>query len=298
MIIDVIIRTIADRHRGQTILGVIESIVSQKGVHARPLIIVNGPRVDAEVVAKLRGIPEVRLLEIEGGLVESTYEGVKAVETEYFAFIDDDDEYLPNAFAAMAAAMNQAPSVDVVVANGWLIGADGVKIPVIPDVDRTAADPVAALRDGTWLHSSGALFRTRSFSPMWFANAPFGVEWTWFAYKAAIEKRLRFIDAMAYVYNDTPSSVSKHERAILAIDDGLTRVRKLPLPPSEHSHLRHKHARTLHGISMWYLQRNRFGEAWRYHARSVLETGGWGYVPYSRHILFGWLGSRIRPVIP
>ena len=54
----------------------------------------------------------------QGNLAEALLHGVASVAATQFAFLDDDDEYLPDSLMAAAEMFLDAPDVDLVVTNG------------------------------------------------------------------------------------------------------------------------------------------------------------------------------------
>jgi hypothetical protein len=67
--------------------------------------------------------------------------GRNLVEADFYAFLDDDDEFLPHAFATGMETMRSDPAVDVVVTAGYWFSGDE-RIVHIADIARHQDDLV------------------------------------------------------------------------------------------------------------------------------------------------------------
>ncbi|MBK8175963.1 MAG: glycosyltransferase family 2 protein [Rhodospirillales bacterium] len=285
MTVEVIIRTLAEAGRRTSLINAIDSLMRGQRCRVRPIIVINGDRFDAAVIAAVRQIAGVHVVHIVGGLQRALIAGRSAVSAPYFAFLDDDDAYLPNGVDAMLAAIEAQPEADAVVTNGYLSSVDGRQQPIISDVDAVGRAPLAALRQANWLYPSGTIFRSIAFPVDWFGDIPPLFEWTWIAYKASLSKKVRFSPQFSYRYNDTPHSLSKSFEMLVYEDDFLRELETLPLPREERRSLRRKHGAALHAISDECRRRGKRRLAAVYHVHSLLKPGGCRYLPYTRHLL-------------
>src|SRR5262245_55327336 len=93
--ITVIIPTTCEKQREAQLLAAIESIKAQSGIAAKILLVVNGSRFDAPLLAQLRERDDVCVEYREVGSLPLALEyGCTRVDTEFFCFLDDDDELL------------------------------------------------------------------------------------------------------------------------------------------------------------------------------------------------------------
>ena len=115
-----IIPTMAEEKRRHSLLRAIESIIAASVDPVQILVVVNGSRRSPEVLGKLRELDSVSILSLEtGSLPLAILAGRRAVQTPYFCFLDDDDEYLPHAIDLRLAPMRSNEKLDFVVSNGY-----------------------------------------------------------------------------------------------------------------------------------------------------------------------------------
>ncbi|MCU1259545.1 MAG: glycosyl transferase [Bryobacterales bacterium] len=100
-------------------------------------IIVNDGSTDAtaEVIAQLSRDPRViPLSKPNGGPGSALNAGIRAATGSYIAFLDADDEFLPQHLSAHIAAMEKDPTVDLFWGGAEVI-ADRVEETLVPDVE-------------------------------------------------------------------------------------------------------------------------------------------------------------------
>lgn len=280
--ISVIIPTLAETRRSTSLLRAIDSILSQEGVHATPLVVVNGNRFDPSLVERLEKLQGIRLhMEATGGLINALVVGRRLVETPYFAFLDDDDEYLPHALRARLDAMLSDECPDVVVSNGYRFDGE-VRSASAKNISDARRDPFRALLDNNWLTSCGGLYRTARIDPEFFADATKYAEWTYLAFKICLTHRIAFLDNPCYVINDTEGSLSKSVNYNAALAGIMERVLELPLPPHARRAVKRKYGSALHDLSTYCLAAKERKKAWQCHLKSLCQPGGLRYVLYSR----------------
>lgn len=292
MSVDVIIRTLAEASRRTALLRAVESLTQAQGCAVRPIVVINGSRSDEDAVSAVERVPGVEMIRIaQAGLQRATVAGRLAVTAPYFAFLDDDDEYLPNGVDAMLEAIEAQPEGDAVVTNGFKVDCEGHRRAVIRNIEAVGRAPLAALRVSNWLHSGcGTIFRSSSFAAEFFDDFLLQqggglFEWTWIAYRACLSKTLYFSPATTYRINETPRSMSKSFEMVLFEDELLRHIEALPLPRPERRFIRRKHGTALHAISDECRRRGKSWQATMFHLRSMLKPGGWRYLTYTRHLL-------------
>lgn len=265
----VIIPTMASSRRADLLRRAIRSVTTDQATKAIPIVVANGDDFDPAVLDALEADRSIRFFyREEGDLPKAINFGRRKVETPYFGFLDDDDEYLPGALSARLRPMLADWSVDAVVANGYWIAGDR-REEVIPDIDAVTADPVGALMESNWLSSCGGLYRTDSIGIDYFDPNIRYLEWTYLAFRLALEKRLVFVPEATFIVNDTPSSLSKSVEYEGAIPDVLKRILAMDMSARLRRKVRTKLSAALHNRSNYFLRRGEMGKAWRHHARSL-----------------------------
>jgi glycosyltransferase involved in cell wall biosynthesis len=287
----VIIPTTCAADRKSQLLRAIASLTQQDGGAPKIVVVVNGDRYDGGLLTSLHDHKELVVHRLEvASVAAARHYGRKAVTTEYFGFLDDDDEFLPDALSSRLAAFEADPSADVVITNGEYRGERGDR-PYLPAFDRIGADPLRALMDINWLPSCGGLFKAASVDESYFANMPDYFEWFSLAFRLALKTRLRFVDHVTYRVNETRGSASKSERYLLSEPQVLEGLREQCSRADIRQQMAVKISAALHDIADHYLRSGARREALLYHLRS-LAWGGWRYVPFTRRLLMPTQGKR------
>jgi glycosyltransferase involved in cell wall biosynthesis len=291
--ISVIIPTLARGDRAAKLRRAIESVVSQEGVRAVPLVVVNGSVRDPEIVRELRANPDIRLLEIDESGIPSAFHAAFAIlDTPYCSGLDDDDLLLPGALALRIGALAGRPDMDAVVTNGYRN--DGTREALhVNNPEQVQSDPLRALLSANWLLPGSWLARTDRLSEDVFRDMPRYLECTYLAVRLASAGRMLFLNHPTVVWHtNDPSSVSKSWEFQMGELSGLRRLLTLEIPPYLKSGIRRKIAGVCHSMANRYRRKGQRGEAWRWHLRSLKEPGGWRYLPFSRHLLLDLARGR------
>ena len=283
--ISVIILTLAETKRSNSLLRAIDGILGQEGVDAVPIVVVNGNRFDPSLVEQLQQLKGIKLyLEPVAGLINARIIGRRLVETPYFAFLDDDDEYLPHAMRTRLDAMIANEQADLVVSNGYRF--DGkVRSISAHNIADAKNDPFLALLDNNWLTSCGGLYRSEKIDANFFADTTEYAEWTYLAVKLSLHYQIAFVDNPNYVINDTEGSLSKSVDYNTALTYVMERILELPLPAHAHQAVRRKYGCALHDLSTHYLENKEQGKALRCHLESLCQPGGLRFLLYTRKFL-------------
>lgn len=285
--VSVIIPTTCESARAAGLMRAIGGLLDGQGVAVEVLVVANGARVDAQLLASLQSDSRLRVLRVEEGNVSvARHAGLLAARGAFFGFLDDDDEYLPAALATRLAAFEGRPEVDVVVTNGYE-HERGVDRPLITlPAEELQRDLAASFLKQNWFASPAPLFRAASIDPALFAipHRFFELSYLFFA---LLSKGCRFHwdAALTYrVHKDTAASASKSADFALAYPAFLESVAALPLPPALRQGLRRKYLSALNAQANAHLAAGRRGPAWRAHLK-CLTHGGWAYLPYTRRLL-------------
>ena len=145
-------------------------------------------------------------------------------------------------------------------------------------------DPLLTLFNENWLASCGGLFRSATVSPDYFDDAAQYYEWTFFAFRLALERRIIFLDIPTFRVHDSPLSLSKTLAYSTAEVHVLRRMLRFAMPARARAALREKLSRAWHGLSDFHRQRGEMQPAWTCHARSLFYPGGLRYLSYTSRL--------------
>lgn len=285
--VSIIVPTMATTERGPQLLRAVASVLDDGfAPSARVIVCANGNRIDEALVARLRSLPGVTVRTLlEPSLPKAIAHGRSLVRTEFFGFLDDDDELLRDGLAQRLEFMRKSPQFDLVVCNGTRRLGD-LETPVLPEILELESDALGALFRQNWLASCGGLYRSSAIGQSYFDDYHDYAEWTWLAYCLAIDgRRIGYLPARAYVINDTPGSRSKsaaYRASYLHLYE-----RMLAKDPSAHikRQVRSRLGAALHDMSDEFLARGELMQAWQLHWRSLAMPGGLRYASFTRHLL-------------
>lgn len=286
--VTVIIASLATRERASALFRAISSVSISAGAEILEIVVcVNGSKWDAETVDRLRATSGVKLFQLQQpSLPEALLYGRKTVETEYFCFLDDDDELLEKSIDVRLELMDSNRELDLVVANGYdsRFGLDGLRY---ANLSAFSADPFSSLFVSNWIASCGALFRSSSVGVGYFKNYHKYLEWTWLAFQLMMDqKRVAFIDFPCYVINDTSGSLSKSTEYDAAHQSLNNRMLQQKPPSRIRKLIRMRMSASAHMASEAALRRGDIWVAILMHLKSMLMPKGVRYLLYSRHIVF------------
>jgi hypothetical protein len=284
--IAVIIPTLATRERAPYLLAAIESVTSQAGVRAVPLVVANGPNADPDLRSLLARRRDLSLHVLdEPSLPAAIRAGRRLVATRFFSELDDDDLLLPGALAVRHARMARGDHPDVVVSNGIRRGW-GIEELHITDIEDTERDPLRALLERNWLLPGSALFRSEAITPDVFAGMPKYLEWTFLGLALALRFRIAFLGEPTVVHHtDLPFSMDRSIECRIGRPAALGQLLSLPLPRDVSETIRGRIGEACHEVSDVSLRERRWLDAWRWHLRSLFHRRGWRYLAYTRHLL-------------
>lgn len=281
-----IIPTTCCTARRDSLIRAIHSLLDASVCPPVILVVVNGSIVDEKVFSALEEIPDIRILRLaEGSAPLALLAGRRIVETPYFCFLDDDDEYLPGAIDQRLQAMEATPPADLVVSNGWRCSDGGQEIAFdrLPEIQE---DPLAALFRYNWLASCGGLYRTGSIGVEYFEEPHPYMEWTWLAFRLAnAGLRIRVLNQPGFAIHDTPGSASKSEAYLMSqvslVQKMIAANRRRDLSKVLSKKLADAH----HDVSDNRLGAGRLAEAWNNHLASLSLPTGLRYTSYTARLL-------------
>jgi glycosyltransferase involved in cell wall biosynthesis len=269
------------------LLRAIDSIQQQESVQVKVIVVVNGNRFDAQCFEQLRTMPGLDVLyRTEGNAPLAQLAGRLAADTAFFAFLDDDDEYLPGTLRARVQPLLDDPTLDFTVSNGYRRVKEEDQI-VVRSPERVRKHPLSALAEKNWMASCAGVFRAETVTAEYFRDPAPYLEWTYLAYRLGVARRMHFVDVLAYRIHDSAESLSKSHAYDDAEIEVLQRILDLPLPPDVARTVQEKLGRIHHACSVRHLERRRMSLAWSHHVKSLGRPGGASYLLYSRKVLMG-----------
>jgi glycosyltransferase involved in cell wall biosynthesis len=300
--ITIIIPTACEARRASLLHRALDSVVAQQGVDVHPVVVVNGPRVDESLCASIVARTGVTVLRRDEGNVSAARRaGMRLVDGAYFGFLDDDDEFLPDALRTRTEHLDRDGAVDVVFTNGRVRTPDSDYL-IAPPGQALDVRPVETFLESNWFASCGCLFRAARVDASHFETRHVYFEWSDLFFRlVAANRRFAYVDAITFrKYEDHPVSMSRSDASRLAYPAFLAELVERPLPRTVRAALEQRFRRALHDASLLCLTRGNLRGAAGYHAWCLMN-GGWRYAPYTRNIVAaGWrrlvAGAAVAPV--
>lgn len=284
--VTVIIPTAAAYCRLASLKNAIDSIFLAVSDDVAIIVAVNGNRQSPTVITMLESLNRVRVEYFEFSSAPlACLEGVRLVSTPYYCFLDDDDEFLPNAIDDRLKKIASNDDFDLVVTNGYR-NVSGIDAICLTEIESITVDPMKALFDQNWLASCGVLFRKDRIGPEYFENPQPYVEWTWLAFNLINSgKNIAVLNDPTYRINETLTSVSKSPDYFISIY-GLY-IRMLQCSPDRQTArlIKRRLADWFHADAEQKWQRGSMLAAWRSHFKSLTFRGGWRYLTFTRKLL-------------
>ena len=285
--VTVIIASSCEAKRDAAIWRAVESALTQDCVNVELQVVVNGQRFDKVLFERLQADPRISVSYLpEGSYPAAVLHGRTLVTNEFFAYLDDDDEFLPGALRTRVAPLLEDASVDFVATNGYLDAGDG-KGDVIayrssPDIER---EPLRELLRANWMQNCGNLFRSSSVTLDYFDGKTKYYEWTLLAFKLSQRLRMRFIDEPTYRKHDSPESLYKSAGVVEGSIVVLDMLSAMNESPSLRSTLTRLRCAAFHATSDFYRVAGNYTKAWKFHLQSLGHPSGWRHLPYTRKLL-------------
>lgn len=272
--------------RASSLRRAISSALDQGKAAVRVIVVVNGDRFNQALVDELRSRADVQLHHLAtAGVSAARYAGRGLVETEYFAFLDDDDEFLPDGLTKGLDYLEKNSDVDLVVTNGYRIFEDRCEL-CFPQFGQMTEDPALDLFRENWLTSAGGLYRTDRFDVSFFSDLPNYFELTVLALKVALQKKIVRIDTITHLLHSYGSDrVSVSEEYFEHQLDMLDKLASLTTRPDVLKEIGRKRAKCLNGQAIKSLHDGRYWEALRSHISCLAQRDGYRYISASLHFL-------------
>jgi glycosyltransferase involved in cell wall biosynthesis len=283
----VVIASLCDDARSELLKRACESVRTMAGGCDYSIVVVaNGPRVSSSVLEWLATRPDTRVIRLRSGSHPLARRvGAEMADSEFLAFLDDDDELMPNTLERKIAQFRQHPEIDVLVTDGLRVnGSTATKI--FPPPEARCADLVETMMRTGW-GACALTLRTRNIELSAFDAEFRHMEWTLTAFELARHHRFGFLDEPTYrYYEDTPDSLSKRAAHNVAAAEVWRRLSKGYAGTSYDAAVRRRYGRECHNASQEYVRQGRMRDAWRLHAESLQCPGGVVFAPFSAKLLF------------
>ena len=284
--VSVIIPTLGLRERADSLRAAIRSALEQAGVTTTVIVVLNGPGRDPKVERELRDNVRVTLVVRDtGGIPAALAAGRAEVRTPWFATLDDDDLYLPNALLLRVRALEKRPECAAAFTNGYLRSGMNDVLHVKGN-RRIGDDPVHAMLDGNWCLPGSWLCRSAMVDGSVFEDMPKHLECTYFALHIATEHPIVWIDAPTVIYSvGSPAADSQTRAFVIGQVRALRRIIQLDLPDDVRHAYRMRIASAYHSAAEHERRAGALLAACRWHVGSLLQPAGWRYAPFTRHLL-------------
>lgn len=284
--VTVIIPTLCNRERSFELNRAIESVRKQQNINVAIIVVVNGNKADLSLLATIKGLRDVVVLQIEQPNVSiARYTGLLHSSTPYFLFLDDDDELYPNAIERMLAKFNSSEhEIGLVISDAYNEGYNR-NIGFISDPAIIESCPLEALVTENWLVIQATLFK-RAIVPdnLFDLEAKYN-ECTLLAFKIALSNiKISILNEPLVRIHNTPNSASKSNDFLVSDIEIINFILSMNLPDLIRKKMRRKLANAYHNISVYYLDNNKIMPSFITHLQSLIYPGGRQYLSYTRHI--------------
>jgi glycosyltransferase involved in cell wall biosynthesis len=268
--VTIIVPTLCQRERWPLLQRAIGSLTGQRSVPCRILVVVDGKECDQNLVSELAGVPGVEVLRVESADFSNAFRRARhAINTEFFGFLNDVDEYLPGALETRLAPMQADPSLDAVITNGYIRRGPEEQL-WQQDTEAVRLDPLRSLLSGNWLAPCGVLLRSRSAEPDFFGEWTLRDEWTLFAFRMIVGGfSVRFLPDATFRMRESPGSLYISGASAEAPAMLVHRMLSFSLPEDIRDRLYGKLGDELHRAAAEYLQMGDAAAAWRCHIGSL-----------------------------
>ena len=283
----VVIASLCNDARGELLKRACGSVRAMAGDYEYSIIVVaNGPRVSSSVLDWLATRSDIRVIRLRSGSHPLARRvGAEMADSEFLAFLDDDDELMPNTLERKIAHFRQHSEIDVLVTDGLRVSGTTVTR-IFPPPEARSADLVETMMHAGW--GACALTLRAQNIDLSALDAEFRhMEWTLTAFELARRYQFGFLDEPTYrYYETTPDSLSKSAEHNLAAPEVWRRLSKGYAGTRYAAAVRRRYGTECHNASWEYARQGRMRDAWRLHAESLQSPGGVAFVPFSAKLLF------------
>ena len=138
-------------NRSKVVRNALESVFSQTYPAAEIIVVDDGSKDDTREVLASYGNRIKAISQENGGLSAARNTGIQAASSEWVAFLDDDDEHVPERLAIAAETIGIHPDIDVHATNTALVNSDGSELDMFAIRGRHATEHMRLERPLEWV---------------------------------------------------------------------------------------------------------------------------------------------------
>jgi glycosyltransferase involved in cell wall biosynthesis len=266
----VIIPTLGIRDEG--LIRAINSCVNQNNTRISILLVFNGDRYSQNSFEYYSKIENLSVLESDDiGVSKARSFALKFIDTKYFMFLDDDDEFIPNSLHIPLALLEEDLQLDVLVFNGFKQNIKNNTYDVcFSKFNIKCHDLEKQLIEENWLASAGAIYRNATVAHEIFSNLPDYLELTVIASRIARECNIKLTSDKLFKIN-----TNSNERSSRSLSYFKKQPEVLKLIQSETNNvefkalLNEKISAAWHELSDLALNEGEMTLAWKAHFKSL-----------------------------
>ncbi|MCC5827188.1 glycosyltransferase [Alkalimonas sp.] len=293
--VTVIIPTTAEEKRFKSLKNAVSSIREASSKPIGITVVVNGQRFSSIVVEWIKSQSDINYIYSEkGSAPHAQLIGRQSVQTDFFCFLDDDDEFLPYAIDTRLEKIKENPGTGVVVTNGYTLKSGTKKIQY-QNLEQLVNSGIDGLLVSNWLGSCNHLMRTSIVSSSFFDDYHPYYEWTWLAFKLCDKKiTLAAIDTTTFIYNDTEGSASKSLDYRISYEKLALKMLKKVKERRHKSLIKIKLSNHYHRMAEYELKKENFSSAVKFHVKSLASNGLIKYIMFTRHIIISYIKIMLK----
>jgi glycosyltransferase involved in cell wall biosynthesis len=282
----VVIASVCDDARSELLKRACASVRAMAADHDYAIVVVaNGPRVSASVLAWLATQPDIRVIRLRSGSHPLARRvGAEMANSEFLAFLDDDDELTANTLGAKLAYFREHPEIDVLVTDGLRVDA-AKSTRIFPPPEARSADFVETMMRVQWGACALTLRAQKIELTAFDAEVPH-MEWTLTAFELARHHQFAYLDQPTYLhYETTPDSLSKLHVHDLFGPPVWRRLAAGYVDTRYEAMMRDRYLQECHEVAWQFVRQRRYREAWRLQVESLLFPGGLASLPFTFRLL-------------
>jgi glycosyltransferase involved in cell wall biosynthesis len=138
-------------NRAKVVPKALESVFSQTFSPAEIIVVDDGSKDDTRGVLASYGNRIKAISQENGGLSAARNTGILAASSEWVAFLDDDDEYVPERLEIASQTIRVHGDIDVHATNTALVNSDGSELDMFAIRGRTATEHMRLERPLGWV---------------------------------------------------------------------------------------------------------------------------------------------------
>lgn len=138
-------------NRAKVVPTALESVFAQTFPAAEIIVVDDGSKDDTRAVLASYGDRIKAISQPNGGLGAARNTGILAAGSEWIAFLDDDDEYVPDRLAIAAETIALHPDIGVHATNTALVNEDGSELDMFGLRERKATEHMRLERPLEWV---------------------------------------------------------------------------------------------------------------------------------------------------